>query len=95
MGTAGKTYLIAGGALLAGAVGAAVAGVDIKVVGIIAMAIGIIVFVVGAVGLVLKRARSAPRRRRTVTQTGGARTWAAIKGQSAVTTHDDSETPLL
>lgn len=95
MGTGSKTYLIAGGAILAGAVGAAVTGLDIKVVGIIVMAVGIIVFVVGAVGLVLKSARSAPRRRRTVTETGGARTLAAIAGQSTMTIDDVSGTRVL
>lgn len=88
MGIGINIFLIAVGAILAFAVDATVAGIDIKIVGAILMA-------AGAVGLILTLVVFAPRRRRTVTETTGARTAAPIAGSSTVTTDDVSGTPLV
>lgn len=88
MGIGINIFLIALGAILAFAVDATVAGLDIKVVGVILM-------IAGAVGLILTLAVFAPRRRRTVTETTGARTVAPIAGSTTVTTDDVSGTPRL
>jgi hypothetical protein len=62
MGIGFSIFLLAAGAILAFAVNASVAGLDIHVVGWILMA-------AGAIGLVLTMVVLTPRRRRTVTQT--------------------------
>jgi hypothetical protein len=62
MGIGFSIFLLAVGAILAFAVHATVAGVDIHVVGWILMA-------AGALGLILTMIVFAPRRRRTVTET--------------------------
>lgn len=88
MGTGVNTYLTAGEAILVGAVGAAVTGLDMK-------AVGMIVFVVGTVGLVLTLARSTPRRPRPVTETSGTRTSDAVAGQPTVPIDYVSGGPVL
>jgi hypothetical protein len=62
MGIGFSIFLLAVGAILAFAVHATVAGVDIHVVGWILLA-------AGALGLILTMLVFAPRRRRTVTET--------------------------
>ena len=62
MGIGFSIFLLAVGAILAFAVHATVAGVDIRVVGAILMA-------AGALGLILTMIVFAPRRRQTVVQT--------------------------
>jgi hypothetical protein len=62
MGIGFSIFLLAVGAILAFAVHATVAGVDIRVVGGILMA-------AGALGLILTMIVFAPRRRQTVVQT--------------------------
>ena len=62
MGIGFSIFLLAVGAILAFAVHATVAGVDIHVVGWILMA-------AGALGLILTMAVFTPRRRRTITET--------------------------
>ncbi len=62
MGIGFSIFLLAVGAILAFAVNATVAGLDISVVGWILMA-------AGAIGLVLTMVVLTPRRRRTVTET--------------------------
>lgn len=62
MGIGFSIFLLALGAILAFAVSATVAGIDISVVGWILMGAGL-------VGLILTMVVLAPRRRRTVTQT--------------------------
>ncbi len=88
MGIGINIFLIAVGAILAFAVDATVAGLDIKVVGAILMA-------AGAVGLILTLVVFAPRRRRTVTQTESARATNPANGVSTTTTDDVSGTPLV
>lgn len=95
MGTVVNTYLIAGGAVLVGAVGAAVAGLDIKVVGTIAMGVGVIVFVVGAIGLVVKPATFTPQRRRAVTETDWAPKWPASAGRATAAIDDAPGAPVV
>jgi Domain of unknown function (DUF6458) len=63
MGIGVSTFLLAVGAILAFAVHATVAGLDIHVVGWILMA-------AGALGVILSLMVFAPRRRRTVVETG-------------------------
>ena len=65
MGIGFSIFLLAVGAILAFAVHATVAGVDIHVVGWILMA-------AGALGLILTMAVFTPRRRRTITETRSA-----------------------
>lgn len=62
MGIGFSIFLLAVGAILAFAVNASVAGIDINIVGWILMAAGVI-------GLVLTMVVLTPRRRRTVTET--------------------------
>ena len=62
MGIGFSIFLLAVGAILAFAVNATVAGLDISVVGWILM-------VAGVIGLILTMVVLAPRRRRTVTET--------------------------
>jgi hypothetical protein len=62
MGIGFSIFLLAVGAILAFAVNATVAGLDISVVGWILMGAGVI-------GLILTMVVLAPRRRRTVTET--------------------------
>jgi hypothetical protein len=62
MGIGFSIFLLALGAILAFAVNATVAGLDISIVGWILMAAGVI-------GLILTMVVLAPRRRRTVTET--------------------------
>lgn len=62
MGIGFSIFLLAVGAILAFAVNATVAGLDIRIVGWILMAAGVI-------GLILTMVVLAPRRRRTVTET--------------------------
>jgi Domain of unknown function (DUF6458) len=77
MGIGFSIFLLAVGAVLAFAVHATVAGLDIHVVGWILMA-------AGALGLVLTMIVFAPRRRRTVVQTTGVAAGPAL-GSAAVT----------
>jgi len=84
MGIGFSAFLLAAGAILAFAVDATVAGLDIQVVGIVLMA-------AGAVGLVLTLVVFAPRRRRTVTETRAVQPNA---GSSTVTTEDVSAPPI-
>jgi hypothetical protein len=65
MGIGFSIFLLAVGAILAFAVHATVAGVDIHVIGWILMA-------AGALGLILTMVVLTPRRRRTVTETRSA-----------------------
>ncbi len=88
MGIGINIFFIAVGAILAFAVDATLAGLDIKVVGVILM-------VAGAVGLLLTLFVFAPRRRRTVTETTGTRSVAPAAGTSTTTTDDVSGTPLV
>lgn len=80
MGIGINIFLIAVGAILAFAVDATLAGLDIKMVGIILM-------MAGTVGLLLTLFVFAPRRRRTVTET--SRTADALPSTS-VTREDVS-----
>jgi len=82
-----SSFLLAVGAILTFAVHATVAGLDIKVVGIILMA-------VGALGLILSLFVFAPRRRRTVTETHGARSVEPMSGSSTTTTDDVAGPPV-
>jgi hypothetical protein len=96
MGSTANTYLIAAGSIVAGAIGMAVARLDLKEVGIVTMGAGIAVLVAAAASFARKRwYRVTPRRALTVTETGGARTWAAVVGQSTVRSEDVAGTPLL
>lgn len=81
MGIGINIFLIAVGAILALAVEATVAGLDIKVVGVILM-------VAGAVGLLLTLFVFAPRRRRTVTETSRSQVAEPTAGSTTVTTDD-------
>lgn len=81
MGIGVNIFLIAVGAILALAVDATVAGLDIKVVGVILM-------VAGAVGLILTLFVFAPRRRHTVTETRSAPVAEPNAGSTTVTTDD-------
>ena len=87
MGIGFSIFLLAVGAILAFAVHATVAGLDIRVVGFILMA-------AGAVGLILTLAVFAPRRRRTVTQTSRAYGAQQIAGSSTMTTEDVAGPPI-
>ena len=78
MGIGFSIFLIAVGAILAFAVKATVAGVDIHVVGWILMA-------AGALGLILTMAVFAPRRRRTVVETRGVASGIPAPGATTVT----------
>lgn len=78
MGIGFSIFLIAVGAILAFAVHATVAGVDIHVVGWILMA-------AGALGLILTMAVFMPRRRRTVVETGVSPSAGAVMGSATVT----------
>ena len=62
MGIGFSIFLLAAGAILAFAVNASVAGLDISIVGWILMA-------AGAIGLVLTMVVLTPRRRRSITET--------------------------
>ncbi|MBC7551271.1 MAG: hypothetical protein H7269_10340 [Cellulomonas sp.] len=62
MGIGFSIFLLAVGAILAFAVDATLAGLDLQVIGWILMAVGVL-------GLVLTMVLLAPRRRRTVTET--------------------------
>ena len=75
MGIGVSVFLLAVGAVLAFAVHATVAGVDIHVVGWILMA-------AGAVGLIMTATLFAPRGRRTVTETRSTPAGAAVLGSS-------------
>ena len=77
MGIGVSVFLLAVGAVLAFAVHATVAGLDIHVVGWILMA-------AGAVGLIMTAAVFAPRTRRIVTETRAMPTGAAVLGSSVV-----------
>ena len=80
MGIGISIVLLAVGAILAFAVHASVAGVDIHVVGWILMA-------AGALGVILSLIFFAPRRRRTVVQTGtvgGPALGSAVSGPDVV-----------
>lgn len=79
MGIGFSIFLLAVGAILAFAVHATVAGMDIHVVGWILMA-------AGALGLVLTMIVFAPRRRRTVIETTGVAGGRAL-GSATVTPH--------
>ena len=75
MGKVVYTYLIATAAILVGAVGAALAGMNTRVEGMILMALGGVTFIVGVTFSGLRALRSAPRRRRPVTGSVRTRTW--------------------
>lgn len=78
MGIGFSTFLLAVGAILAFAVNATVAGVDIKVVGFILMA-------AGALGLILTMVVFTPRRNRSVTTTHTVDGAPAVTDQQRVT----------
>jgi Domain of unknown function (DUF6458) len=78
MGIGFSIFLLAVGAILAFAVHAVVAGIDIHVVGWILMA-------AGALGLILTMAVFAPRHRRTVVQTSGVTTGGPVLGSATAT----------
>jgi Domain of unknown function (DUF6458) len=78
MGIGFSIFLLAVGAILAFAVHATVAGMDIHVVGWILMA-------AGALGLLLTMVLLAPRRRRTVIETRGVATGGPALGSATVT----------
>jgi hypothetical protein len=78
MGIGFSIFLIAVGAILAFAVHATVAGVDIHVVGWILMA-------AGALGLIITMAVFMPRRRRTVVETSASPSAGAVLGSATVT----------
>ena len=78
MGIGFSIFLLAVGAILAFAVHATVAGVDIHVVGWILMA-------AGALGLILTMVVFAPRHRRTVVETHSVPAGGAALGSAAVT----------
>jgi hypothetical protein len=82
MGIGFSIFLLAVGAILAFAVHATVAGVDIHVVGWILMA-------AGALGLVLTMIVLAPRRRRTVTETAAVASGGPSLGSTTVTSQND------
>lgn len=63
-----KTYLIAGGVVLTGAVVTAVVGLDLAMVGTFTMAVGLVAFGVGVIGLTVQLASSAARRRAAVAE---------------------------
>ena len=88
MGIGFSCFLLAVGAILAFAVDATVAGLDIKVVGIILMA-------AGALGLILTLVVFRPRQRRTVTEVRGAYPAAPNAGTSTVTTEDVAGPPVM
>ncbi|HEY4991346.1 MAG TPA: DUF6458 family protein [Nakamurella sp.] len=75
MGIGFSIFLLAVGAILAFAVHATVAGLDIHVVGWILMA-------AGALGLVLTMIVFAPRRRRTVLETQTVATSGPVLGST-------------
>jgi len=77
MGIGFSIFLLAVGAILAFAVHATVAGVDIHVIGWILMA-------AGALGLILTMVVLAPRRRRTVTETRSVPVGTTAPGSSTV-----------
>jgi len=87
MGIGINIFLVAVGAVLAFAVDATVAGLDIKVVGVILMAAGV-------VGLILTLFVFAPRRRHTVTQTVRPAV-VAPNASFPVTTTDDVTGPPM
>ena len=74
MGIGFSIFLLALGAILAFAVNATVAGLDISVVGWILMGAGVI-------GLTLTMVVLAPRRRRTVTETTTTNPVAGVERQ--------------
>lgn len=78
MGSAFYTYVISTGAILTGAVGAAVAGMDKRTEGMILMALGGTVFLIGGTVFCLHALNSDARRRRPVTDPGRARVWAKL-----------------
>lgn len=88
MGIGFSILLLAAGAILAFAVHATVAGLDIRVVGIILMA-------AGAIGLILTMVVLAPRRRRTVVETRGSYSGDPVTRSSTVTTQDETGSPGL
>ena len=81
MGIGFSIFLLALGAILAFAVDATVAGLDISIVGWILMGAGV-------VGLVLTMVVLAPRRRRTVTETTTRRPSRASSTRSPRTSPD-------
>jgi hypothetical protein len=74
MGIGFSIFLLAVGAILAFAVDATVAGLDISIVGWILMA-------AGTIGLVLTMVVLTPRRRRTVTDTTSSTPTASVERQ--------------
>ncbi len=88
MGIGSSIFLIAVGAILAFAVDATVAGIDIQVVGAILM-------VAGVIGLLLTLVVFAPRRRRTVTQTSSGQPAAQDTRTSRTTTEDVTGPPTV
>ena len=87
MGIGFSIFLLAVGAILAFAVHATVAGVDIHVVGWILMA-------AGALGLILTMLVLTPRRRRTVTETRSVPVSAPAPGSSTVTSQQVVESQV-
>ena len=88
MGIGSSIFLLAVGAILAFAVDATVAGLDIQVVGIILM-------IAGVVGLALTLLVFAPRRRRTVTETRSGQPVAQDSQSSRVVTEDTTGPPVV
>jgi hypothetical protein len=74
MGIGFSIFLLAVGAILAFAVDASVAGLDISIVGWILMA-------AGTIGLVLTMVVLTPRRRRTVTDTTSSTPTSSVERQ--------------
>jgi hypothetical protein len=74
MGIGFSIFLLAVGAILAFAVDATVAGLDISIVGWILMA-------AGTIGLVLTMVVLTPRRRRTVTDTTSSTPTSSVERQ--------------
>ncbi len=87
MGIGINIFLMAVGAILALAVDATVAGLDIKVV-------GVILILAGAIGLLLTLFVFAPRRRHTVTETRSAPVAAPNASSPVVTTDEVTGPPM-
>jgi hypothetical protein len=82
MGIGSGIFLLAAGAILAFAVHATVAGINIQIVGWVLMATGVL-------SLTLTMLVFSPRRRQTLTRTRGATPGAAPQGPADPTRQDD------
>jgi hypothetical protein len=87
MGIGANIFLIAVGAILAFAVDATVAGLDIKTVGVILM-------IAGVVGLILTLVVFGPRRRRTVAQYAEPAATTPVGSSRVTTTEEVGGAPL-